>query len=340
MKTISADRGRSVSGKPSGSSRFALPITTDVRPRSSLLAQTNAPRSSEMHAVRAIGVSIGKPANKTLCAVRRWGAPRIEPWSMTHQPRSALIICIRVHRRSNVPAQPNLPARRRCRSGNWTVDPEIREQDLMRRERTERVGTNAIAVDRKDVAPSVSERLPPMDADEDDQRGSRSIGQRQTVGRYAVQPGMTPAWPEPRTRTAGDRTRSNDPSTAIRADRLHPRPSALKPFATTPYPRAASIPAQHWRWHRAGDRLDIRKYGNNTPCAVRNGSPTRIAPLRPTRGYSPVARRPPSWHHSQICRPIPEPFARPASIAVENILRRAHTDPIIQGLGATRFVGR
>ncbi len=139
---------------------------------------------------------------------------------------------------------------------------------------------------------------------------------------------------------AEDRTRANDPSTAIRADPLNPRSSALKPFATAPYPRAASIPAQHCRWHRTGDRLDIRKSVNNTLCAVRNGSPTRIAPLRPTRGYSPFARRPPSRHHSQICRPIPGPFARPASIAVENILRRAHTDPIIQGLGATRFVGR
>ncbi len=232
-----------------------------------------------MRAVRTIGVSIGKPANKTLCAVRRWSAPKIEPGRTTHQPRSALILFISVHPRSNVPAQPNLPARLQSHSGSWTVDPEIREQNLMRREKQERVGTNAIAFDRKNVAPRVSEGLTPMDADEDDQRGSRPISQRQTVGQQSVRAAHHHRCPsafkptcadqcppvvgnacrsgnwrihwktreqDPMRREkmgrAEDRTLEYDPSTAIRADHLHPRPSAFKRSRTAQPPCSSSVP--------------------------------------------------------------------------------------------------
>ncbi len=220
-----------------------------------------------------------KSVNKTLCAVRRRSAPEIEPGRTTRQPRSALIVFIRVHPRSNLSAQPNLPTRRRCRSGSWTVDPKIREQDPMRRERKERVGANVIEFNRKGVAPRVSEGLTPMDADEDDQRGSRSIGQRLFVGQQSVRAdhlrpcpsafkptcadqcppvvanaGGSDNWrihwktreQDPMRREkmerAEDRTRANDPSTAIRADPLHQRPSAFKRSRTAQPPCSASEP--------------------------------------------------------------------------------------------------
>ena len=186
---------------------------------------------------------------------RPHGPPKTEPRRTTHQPRSALY-----------PLHPRPSAF------------QFFLRTPMRRETKERTGDNAIAFGGKVVARFEGNGLTPMHADEGDQRGSMSIGRRRIVRQYSVQGGTKAARP------AEGRTWANDPSTAIRAYPLHPRPSAFQFFLRSPMPLldvdaypepCVRPPVALVRYRRA---VWDRKSMNNSPCAVRTDTPGPRAP--------------------------------------------------------------